>query len=65
LITFNTNSWHYKLVLYVFGKSFFFREEIDLPKLRNKMRALEDKSRKEHPNDDEAMEKAYVKFRPE
>lgn len=64
MIIFNTNSWHYKLVTYVFGKAFFFRQTIDSAKLRNKLEIIEDKARKEYPNDDKAIEKAFTNFRP-
>jgi len=48
--------------LYVFDKSFFFKEDIDLNKLRKERTIIEGKARKEFPNDDDALEKAYTEF---
>ncbi len=59
---FDTSSWHYRLVLYVFGKSFFFNEEVDRDKVHKERLMIEEKTRKEFPNDDDALEKAYHAF---
>lgn len=56
MFVFDTSSWHYNLVLYVFGKTFFSNKTVDSNKIRKKIEALEDKTRKEHPNDDHAIE---------
>ena len=58
MFVFDTSSWHYNLVLYVFGKTFFSNKTVDSNKIRKKIEALEDKARKEHPNDDHAIENA-------
>lgn len=56
MFVFDTSSWHYNLVLYVFGKTFFSNKIIDGKKIRKKIEALEEKARKEHPNDDHVIE---------
>jgi len=62
MFVFNTNSWHYRLVLYVFGKSFFFDEILDHEKITKARTKIFDKTRKEFPNNDDAIEKAYQDF---
>jgi len=62
MLQYTTSSWHYKLVNYVFGKSFFFEEGLDHDKIREERMMLEDKTRKEFPNDDDALEKTYNEF---
>jgi len=62
MLQYTTLSWHYKLVYYVFGKSYFFEEDLDHDKIRKERTILEDKTRKEFPNDDDALEKTYTKF---
>ena len=61
MFVFDTSSWHYSLVLYVFGKTFFFNKKIDHTKIRNKMDVLEKKTRKKYPNNDDVIEKAINK----
>ena len=61
MIVFNTNSWHFNLVLYVFGNTFFFNKKVDSEKIRKKIQALDEKIRKKYPNDDDAIEKAFRK----
>ncbi len=56
MFVFDTSSWHYNLVLYVFGKTFFFNKTVDSKKIIKKIESLEEKARKEHPNDDHAIE---------
>lgn len=58
MFVFDTSSWHYKLVLYVFGKTFFSNKTVDSEKIRKKIKALEEKARKKYPNDDHAIENA-------
>jgi len=62
MLQYTTTSWHYKLVDYVFGKSFFFEEDLDHDKIRKERMMLEDKTRREFPNDDTALEKTYNEF---
>lgn len=62
MLQFNTDSWHYRLVSYIFGKPFFFNEDFDHEKVRKERLIIEDKTRKEFPNDDDALEKAYHAF---
>ena len=62
MLQYVTSSWHYKLVNYVLGQSFFFKEEIDHEKIRKERTILEDKTRREFPNDDQALEKTYREF---
>ena len=62
MLQYTTSSWHYKLVNYVYGKSFFFEEELDHEKIRKERTMLEDKTRREFPNDDETLEKKYNEF---
>jgi len=62
MLQYATSSWHYKLVNYVYGKSFFFRMDLDDEKIRKERTMLEDKTRREFPNDDEALEKTYLEF---
>jgi len=62
MFVFDTSSWHYRLVLYVFGNSFFFDEEIDSQKIRKELLIIEDKTRKKFPNNDDALEKAHHDF---
>jgi len=62
MLQYPTSSWHYKLVEYVYGKSFFFECDLDHYKIRKERTILEDKTRREFPNDDEALEKTYNEF---
>jgi len=62
MFVFDTSSWHYRLVLYVFGNSFFFNEEVDSKKIRKELLIIENKTRKKFPNDDDALEKAFHDF---
>ena len=62
MLQYATSSWHYKLVNYVFGKSFFFDSNLDYKKIRKERTMLEDKTRREFPNNDEALEKMYNEF---
>lgn len=62
MLQYTTSSWHYKLVNYVFGKSFFFEENLDHDKIRKERTILEEKTRRKYPNDDTALEKAYNEF---
>lgn len=62
MLQYVTSSWHYKLVDYVFGKSFFFVEDLDHDKISKERTILEDKTRREFPNDDDVLEKAYQEF---
>lgn len=62
MFVFNTTSWHYRLVLYVFGKSFFFDETLDHDKITKARTKIFDKARKEFPHDDNALEKADHDF---
>lgn len=62
MLQYAISSWHYTLVNYVHGKSFFFRVDIDHEKIRKERIMLDDKTRKEFPNDDKALEKAYHEF---
>ena len=62
MLQYATSSWHYKLVYYVFGKSFFFESDLDHDKVRKELAILEDKTRKEFPNDDKILEKKYHEF---
>ena len=64
MFVFNTSSWHFKLVLYVFGKSFFFKKQMDDKKLREKIKSIEEIARRKYPNNDEELTKAIfsVKF---
>ena len=62
MLQYATSSWHYKLVNYVYGKSFFFEYGLDHEKIRKERTILEDKTRREFPNDDEALEKTYTEF---
>ena len=62
MFVFDTSSWHYRLVDYVFGKSFFFDEEMDHETIRKERLIIEDKARKKFPNDDDELEKAYHDF---
>lgn len=62
MLHYTTSSWHYKLVDYVFGKSFFFEEDLDHDKIRKERTILEEKTRREFPNDDDELEKAYNEF---
>ncbi len=62
MFVFNIHSWHYKLVYYVFGESFFFNEDLDHEKIRKAQNKIFDKTRKEFPNDDNAIEKAHHDF---
>ena len=62
MFVFNTSSWHYKLVYYVFGASFFFDETLDHDKINKARTKVFDKARKEFPNDDNALEKADSDF---
>ena len=62
MFVFNTSSWHYRLVYFVFGESFFFQESLDHEKIRKERLAIDDKTRKEFPNDDNAIEKAHHDF---
>lgn len=62
MLQYATSSWHYKLVYYVFGKSFFFETDLDHEKIRKQRTILEDKTRKEFPNDDKILEKKYQEF---
>jgi len=62
VLQYTTSSWHYKVVYYVFGKSFFFEYDLDHEKIRKERTRLEDKTRREFPNNDEALEKMYNEF---
>ena len=62
MLQYAISSWHYKLVYYVFGKSFFFKYELDHEKVRKERTILEEKTRKEFPNDDKILEKKYNEF---
>ena len=62
MLQYATSSWHYKLVNYVYGKSFFFAYGLDHEKIRKERTMLEDKTRREFPNNDEALEKTYTEF---
>jgi len=58
VFVFNTDSWHFKLVLYVFGKPFFFKKKMDDKKLRDKINLIEELARRKYPNSDEELAKA-------
>lgn len=62
MIVFNMSSWHFNIVLYVFGKSFFFQEYVDSKKIVIKMKKIEEKIRRVYPNDDNAIEIAHKAF---
>lgn len=62
MLQYTTSSWHYKVVNYVYGKSFFFEWDLDHEKIRKERMILEDKTRREFPNNDEALEKIYNEF---
>jgi len=62
MLQYTTTSWHYKLVNYVFGKSFFFEEDLDHDIIRKERIIIEDEIRKKYPNDDDALETAYNEF---
>lgn len=62
MLQYATLSWHYKLVNYVYGESFFFEYDLDYEKIRKERTILEDKTRREFPNDDAALEKTYQEF---
>ncbi len=47
--------------MYVFGNLFFFEKHFDHDKMVKKLHKMEDKARKEHPND-ENLEKAHNSF---
>lgn len=46
MIQFNTNSWHYRIVMYVFGDSFFTVKELDLQKSIKQLGAIYTKTPK-------------------
>jgi len=62
MLQYATSSWHYKLVHYVYGQSFFFKSDLDHEKIKKERTILEDKTRREFPNDDAALEKTYQEF---
>jgi len=62
MLQYTITSWHYKLVNYVFGKSFFFEEDLDHELISKERNIIEDKIRKKYPNDDDALETAYNEF---
>lgn len=62
MLQYAISSWHYKLVYYVFGKSFFFETGLDHEKVRKERTILEEKTRKEFPNDDKILEEKYHEF---
>ncbi len=62
MLQYATSSWHYKLVNYVHGKSFFFEWDLDYEKIHKERTILEDKTRREFPNDDKALKKTYDEF---
>ena len=62
MLQYAISSWHYKLVHYVYGQSFFFEYDLDHEKIRKERTILEDKTRREFPNDDAALEKKYQEF---
>lgn len=63
MLQYATSSWHYKLVRYVYGQIFFFEYDLDYEKIRKERTMLEDKTRREFPNDDTALEKKHQEFR--
>ena len=58
MFVFNTSSWHFKLVLYVFEKQFFFKKQMDDKKLREKIKSIEEIARRKYPNNDKELSKA-------
>jgi len=62
MLQYATSSWHYKLVNFVYGQSFFFDSNLDHEKIRKERTILEDRTRREFPNDDEVLEKSYNEF---
>lgn len=62
MLQYAISSWHYKLVYYVFGKSFFFKYDLDHDKIREQRTILEEKIRREFPNDDKILEEKYHEF---
>lgn len=61
MFIFKTNSWHYELVMYVFGNSFFSEKHFDHDKMVKKLHKIEEKSRRENPND-ECLEQSQNNF---
>ena len=62
MLRYNTSSWHYRLVLYVYGKEFFFSSSMDHDKTHEEWEKKLSQLRKEYPNDDNAITKALREF---
>jgi len=48
--------------MYVFGNSFFFEKHFDHSKMVKKLDKIENKIRRENPNDDNILENAHKNF---
>jgi len=60
MFVFNTNSWHFKLVMYVFGDSFFSTRELDMDATIKKIEFKPAKRLDWNNNEDNKLVKAEV-----